>query len=79
MPEEINRVLVDRLSDLLFTTERSAADNLRREGIDPGVFFGGVGGNVVRHAQPFSNFCNAMPPANEGKGARSPVREVTAG
>lgn len=36
MPEEINRVLIDRLSDLLFTTERSAADNLRREGIDPG-------------------------------------------
>lgn len=35
MPEEINRVLIDRLSDLLFTTERSAADNLRREGIDP--------------------------------------------
>lgn len=35
MPEEVNRVLIDRLSDLLFTTERSAADNLRREGIDP--------------------------------------------
>jgi len=36
MPEEINRVLTDRLSDLLFTTERAAADNLRREGIDAG-------------------------------------------
>jgi len=36
MPEEINRVLIDRLSDLLFTTERSAAENLRREGIDQG-------------------------------------------
>ncbi len=35
MPEEINRVLTDRLSDLLFTTERSAEQNLRREGIDP--------------------------------------------
>ena len=35
MPEEINRVLTDRLSDLLFTTERSAEGNLRREGIDP--------------------------------------------
>ena len=28
MPEEINRVLTDQLSDLLFTTERSALDNL---------------------------------------------------
>lgn len=35
MPEEINRVLTDQLSDLLFTTERSAAANLMREGIDP--------------------------------------------
>jgi len=33
MPEEINRVLTDQLSELLFTTERSAAENLRREGI----------------------------------------------
>ncbi len=34
MPEEINRVLTDQISDLLFTTERSAANNLAREGID---------------------------------------------
>lgn len=33
MPEEINRILTDQLSDLLFTTEASAADNLEREGI----------------------------------------------
>lgn len=33
MPEEINRVLTDRLSDLLFTTERGANENLAREGI----------------------------------------------
>lgn len=33
MPEEINRVLTDQISDLLFTTERSAAANLAREGI----------------------------------------------
>jgi UDP-N-acetylglucosamine 2-epimerase (non-hydrolysing) len=34
MPEEINRVLTDQISDLLFTTERSAGGNLAREGID---------------------------------------------
>jgi UDP-N-acetylglucosamine 2-epimerase (non-hydrolysing) len=33
MPEEINRVVTDRLSDLLFTTEPSANENLRREGM----------------------------------------------
>jgi UDP-N-acetylglucosamine 2-epimerase (non-hydrolysing) len=35
MPEEINRVLTDQLSDLLFTTERQANANLRREGVEP--------------------------------------------
>lgn len=35
MPEEINRVLTDQISDLLFITERSALANLQREGIDP--------------------------------------------
>jgi UDP-N-acetylglucosamine 2-epimerase (non-hydrolysing) len=33
MPEEINRVVTDAVSDLLFTTEEGAADNLKREGI----------------------------------------------
>ncbi|MFN3594421.1 MAG: non-hydrolyzing UDP-N-acetylglucosamine 2-epimerase [Thiobacillaceae bacterium] len=35
MPEEINRVLTDQLSELLFITERGALENLRREGIAP--------------------------------------------
>ena len=33
MPEEVNRVLTDRLSDLLFTHSPEAAENLEREGI----------------------------------------------
>ncbi|MCK9606002.1 MAG: UDP-N-acetylglucosamine 2-epimerase (non-hydrolyzing) [Methylomonas sp.] len=33
MPEEINRILTDQLSDLLLTTERDAASNLLKEGI----------------------------------------------
>jgi UDP-N-acetylglucosamine 2-epimerase (non-hydrolysing) len=32
MPEEINRILTDQLSDLLFVTEESGLANLRREG-----------------------------------------------
>ena len=42
MPEEINRVLTDAVSDYLFTTSRDANDNLAREGIrDEKVFFVG--------------------------------------
>jgi UDP-N-acetylglucosamine 2-epimerase (non-hydrolysing) len=33
MPEEINRVLTDSISDLLFCTEQSGVDNLIKEGI----------------------------------------------
>jgi len=42
MPEEINRILTDQISDRLYTTERSAEVNLRREGIPENrVFFAG--------------------------------------
>jgi UDP-N-acetylglucosamine 2-epimerase (non-hydrolysing) len=34
MPEEINRLLTDAISDLLFVSEQSGVDNLRNEGID---------------------------------------------
>ena len=36
MPEEINRVLTDRLSDLLLTHSPEAEENLAREGVDVG-------------------------------------------
>jgi UDP-N-acetylglucosamine 2-epimerase (non-hydrolysing) len=44
MPEEINRVITDRLSDLLLTPSRDAAKNLVAEGIRPDriVFVGNV-------------------------------------
>jgi len=42
MPEEINRVLTDQLSDLLFITEVAARENLHLEGIaDAGIHFVG--------------------------------------
>ncbi|MBM3320996.1 MAG: UDP-N-acetylglucosamine 2-epimerase (non-hydrolyzing) [Candidatus Eisenbacteria bacterium] len=42
MPEEINRILTDAIAHFLFTTERSAGENLRREGIPvERVFFVG--------------------------------------
>jgi len=42
MPEELNRILTDRLSRFLFVTEESGILNLRREGIeDDRIFFVG--------------------------------------
>jgi UDP-N-acetylglucosamine 2-epimerase (non-hydrolysing) len=35
MPEEINRLVTDAISDYLFVTEESGRENLLREGIDP--------------------------------------------
>jgi len=33
MPEEINRILTDSISDLLFVSELSGVENLRKEGV----------------------------------------------
>ena len=45
MPEEINRVLTDQVSDLLFTPSGDANRNLAREGIDPSAIH--LVGNVM--------------------------------
>jgi UDP-N-acetylglucosamine 2-epimerase (non-hydrolysing) len=45
MPEEINRVLTDQISEFLFTTERDAEQNLTREGIPAAKIF--FVGNVM--------------------------------
>jgi UDP-N-acetylglucosamine 2-epimerase (non-hydrolysing) len=64
MPEEINRVLTDQISELLFTTERSAAANLAKEGIDPArVHF--VGNVMIDTLQ--ASLPRAVPPPAELK------------
>jgi len=45
MPEELNRILTDHLSDFLFTTEPSAKKNLLKEGIEEEKIF--FVGNVM--------------------------------
>jgi len=45
MPEEINRILCDRISDFLFVTEESGVRNLQAEGVDPSLIF--LVGNVM--------------------------------
>lgn len=58
MPEEINRVLTDQISDLLFTTEPSGRDNLLREGVaDERIHF--VGNVMIDTLR--SNLARAIP------------------
>jgi len=46
MPEEINRILTDSISDFLFVTEQSGIDNLKNEGVvTDKVFF--VGNTMI--------------------------------
>ncbi len=54
MPEEINRLVTDRLADLLLTPSRDADENLRREGVDAGKirFVGNVMVDTLLHALP---------------------------
>jgi len=54
MPEEINRLVTDRLADLLLTPSRDANANLRREGVEPGRirFVGNVMIDTLLHALP---------------------------
>ncbi|HWQ38692.1 MAG TPA: UDP-N-acetylglucosamine 2-epimerase (non-hydrolyzing) [Burkholderiales bacterium] len=60
MPEEINRVLTDQISELLFTTEKGARENLLREGIETARihFVGNVMIDTLRYS-----LKDAIPPA----------------
>jgi UDP-N-acetylglucosamine 2-epimerase (non-hydrolysing) len=51
MPEEINRLCTDAISDLLFTTDVSASENLRKEGVAAGKihFAGNTMIDTLRH------------------------------
>jgi UDP-N-acetylglucosamine 2-epimerase (non-hydrolysing) len=45
MPEEINRILTDHISDYLFVTEKAAYDNLIKEGVEKKKIF--ISGNIM--------------------------------
>lgn len=53
MPEEVNRVVADHLSDLLFCPTETAVQNLAREGITRGVYLVGdvMHDSVLHYAQ----------------------------
>lgn len=66
MPEEINRVMVDHLSDLLFCSSDEGVGNLGREGIEQGVHK--VGDVMLDAFQAFS-----------GKAVRRPLHGLSDG
>jgi UDP-N-acetylglucosamine 2-epimerase (non-hydrolysing) len=56
MPEEINRLCTDAISDLLFTTDTTASENLRKEGIaEDKIWF--VGNTMIDSLR--QNICRA--------------------
>ena len=72
MPEEINRVVTDRLSDLLFIPSRDAGDNLRAEGVLPerihfvgNIMIDSLAAILAQHSPPPS------PPHNGDGGGRA--------
>jgi UDP-N-acetylglucosamine 2-epimerase (non-hydrolysing) len=70
MPEELNRLLTDQLSDRLYVTERDAIANLVAEGIPAhkAVFVGNVMIDSLRHSLP-----RAVPAAQTFKEATDPA------
>lgn len=54
MPEEINRILTDRITDIFFVTEESGRKNLRKEGVEDSCIYM-VGNSMIDtlvHFQP---------------------------
>lgn len=62
MPEEVNRIITDSISDGLFVTEQSGIDNLKHEGVpDEKVFFtGNVMIDNLIYLQPKSRESNTL-------------------
>ena len=58
MPEEVNRLVTDALSDILFTTSRDADENLVAEGVPKGkIFF--VGNTMIDTLKRFDSAARA--------------------
>src|SRR4051812_20608631 len=81
MPEEVNRILTDRVLDLLFTPSRDGDENLRAEGIDPARvhFVGNVMIDSLQAALPRAGEPHPRAPRAVAEGVRArhaaPARE----
>lgn len=78
MPEEINRLVTDSISDWFFVTEPSAQEHLRREGkADSAVHY--VGHVMVDNVLYQAAKLDAAQTAVEGEGAQYKVQQAQAG
>ena len=69
MPEEINRLITDRLADLLLTPDVLASENLRREGVeDSRIRF--VGNIMIDTLEAHRETASRLDPAGIIRGAR---------
>ncbi|MBN8547172.1 MAG: UDP-N-acetylglucosamine 2-epimerase (non-hydrolyzing) [Ignavibacteria bacterium] len=69
MPEEVNRLLTDAISDYLFVTEKSGMENLRYEGVpEEKIFFTG---NCM--IDTLVSFLPSLPPSPSRRGAGGEV------
>jgi UDP-N-acetylglucosamine 2-epimerase (non-hydrolysing) len=73
MPEEINRIVTDHLSDLLFVTEQSGLTNLNREGISPEITHF-VGNTMIDSLLAFKGKADSSTKLDE-LGLRSPAAQ----
>ena len=77
MPEEINRIAVDHIADILFTPTERATHQLIREGIDPKRIF--FSGDVTADAVYFYEACaSAKPSIIDHLKLRRPIFRKTA-
>ncbi|MCH8952475.1 MAG: UDP-N-acetylglucosamine 2-epimerase, partial [Proteobacteria bacterium] len=81
MPEELNRVVTDRLSDVLFTPSRDADANLAAEGIDASsiYFVGNVMIDTLLRALPRTAHRQVLDELGLGGLARKPGEADAAG
>jgi len=77
MPEEINRLVTDRLADVLFTPSADADENLLHEGTDPATIYrvGNVMIDTLVRSLPLTDATAAL--ASLGIGAAEPFALVT--
>jgi UDP-N-acetylglucosamine 2-epimerase (non-hydrolysing) len=66
MPEEINRILTDRISSVLFVTEKSGRENLLREGVSEDKIFM-VGNTMIDSLERFLSLSKQQPLPLDGK------------
>jgi len=69
MPEEINRVLTDQVSSLLFCPTKTSVQNLKKEGITKGVHLVGdvMYDSLRQHIKRAEKFCKIMKKLNLSK------------